>query len=63
MAILDPTGQRFLQITGLGEELRPGQTVVLTFRFDNGVEIETPVPIAVPLSPLPRSPMDFDEHE
>jgi hypothetical protein len=42
MAILDPTGQRYLQITGLGEELRPGQTVVLTFRFDNGVEIETP---------------------
>jgi hypothetical protein len=63
MAILDPTAQRYLQVTGLSEELRPGQTVVLTFRFDNGVEIETPVPIALPLSPLPRSPLEFDDHE
>jgi hypothetical protein len=37
--------------------------VVLTFRFDNGVEIKTPVPIAVPLSPLPRTPLEFDDHE
>jgi len=63
MAILDPTGQRYLQITGLSEDLRPGQNVVLTFRFDNGVEIKTPVPIAVPLSPLPRTPLEFDDHE
>jgi len=37
--------------------------VMLTFRFDNGTEIETSVPIAVPGSPLPRSPLELDEHE
>lgn len=64
LAVLDPGGQRFLQITGLRKEIRPGQNVELTFRFDNGVTITTPVPVAVPLSPPPRSPMEFDgEHE
>ena len=63
MAILDPPGSRYLLLTGLREDLRPGQSVMLTFRFDNGVEIETSVPIAIPQSALPRSPLDLDEHE
>jgi hypothetical protein len=63
MVILDPTGSRYLLLTGLREELRPGQSVMMTFRFDNAKEIEASVPIAVPLSPLPRSPLELDEHE
>jgi copper(I)-binding protein len=63
MAILDPSGSRYLMLTGLREELRPGQSVMMTFRFDNGVEIETSVSIAVPNSALPRSPLDLDKHE
>ena len=63
LAILDPSSPPYLMITGLREELKPGQTVTMTFRFDNGVEIETEVPMAVPLTPLPRSPLDLEEHE
>lgn len=63
LAILDPSSPRYLVLTDLREELRPGQTVMVTFRFDNGVQIETPVPMAVPLSPLPRSPLPLDDEE
>ena len=61
--MLDPSLQRYLQVTGLSEELKPGDTVELTFRFSNGISITTPVPIAVPLSPPPRSPMHFGEED
>jgi copper(I)-binding protein len=59
--VLTPGSDRYVQLTGLAEEIVPGQTVVLTFRFDNGITITTPVPTAIPLSPLPRSPMEFEE--
>lgn len=63
IAVLDPSLGRYLQITGLSEELKPGDTVEVTFRFSNGVSITTPVPIAVPYSPPPRSPLNFEEDE
>jgi copper(I)-binding protein len=63
IAVLDQGGERYLVITGLSEEFKPGQSIMMTFRFDNGVEIETNVPIEIPLSPPPRSPLHFDEEE
>jgi hypothetical protein len=61
LVVLDTSGQRYREITGLREGLRPGQTAEFTFRFDNGVTITTQVPIEVPMSPLPRSPLEMDE--
>lgn len=61
LAVLDPSLDRYLQITGLSGELKPGDTVQMTFRFDDGTSITTPVPIAVPMSPPARSPMEFEE--
>jgi hypothetical protein len=51
---------RYLQITGLTKAIRPPDTVMLTFRFDNGATVSTPVPVDVPLSPLPRSPLPLE---
>lgn len=63
IAILDRSDDRYLVITGLSEEFKPGQSIMMTFRFDNGVEIETNVPIEIPLSPPPRSPLHLEEEE
>ncbi|HEX7746053.1 MAG TPA: hypothetical protein VF462_12420 [Micromonosporaceae bacterium] len=51
--LLNRTGGRFLQLEGLNQELRPGQSVNLTFDF-NGHHISTAVPVTVPLSPAPK---------
>jgi hypothetical protein len=48
----DETG-RILQLVGLDTALAPGRSVNLTFEV-NGERLETPVPVAVPLSPAPR---------
>ena len=61
--MLDPSLDRYLQISGLSGTFKPGDTVQLTFRFDDGTSITTPVPIAVPMSPPARSPMEFDGGE
>jgi copper(I)-binding protein len=66
LAVLDPSLDRYLQIAGLSEELKPGDTVEVTFRFqtDAGeVVLSTPVPVAIPLSPPPRSPLHLEEGE
>jgi hypothetical protein len=66
LAILDRDSPPYLLITGLREELKPGQSVMMTFRFDTGteiMEIETEVPMAVPLTAPPRTPLDLEEHE
>lgn len=51
-AMLNRTGGRFLQLEGLTEELRPGQSVTLQFDF-GGQRFSTEVPVMVPLSPAP----------
>jgi hypothetical protein len=59
--VLEPSSSRYLQLTDLPEDLRPGRIIQVTFRFDNGTTITTPLSTSVPLSELPRSPMEFDE--
>jgi copper(I)-binding protein len=62
-AVLAPKFANVLQIVGTTKALRPGDTVEMTFRFDNGTTITTKVPIEIPLSAPPRSPLEFDEDE
>ncbi|MFC4019796.1 hypothetical protein ACFOW4_17890 [Micromonospora sp. GCM10011542] len=44
-----------LRLIGLTEALRSGQNVFVTFDFGNGNTVTGPAPIAVPLTPAPRS--------
>jgi copper(I)-binding protein len=60
---LVPNQPRYLQITGLTRPLRAADVVKMTFRFDDGTTLETDVPMNVPGSPLPRTPLEFDEEE
>lgn len=53
--LLNRSGGRFLQLEGLDQELRPGQSINLTFDF-NGQHLSTAVPMTVPLSPAPVAP-------
>jgi copper(I)-binding protein len=59
--VLAPGATRYLQITGLSRALRAADEVELTFRFDDGTTVTATTPVATPSSPLPRSPMQFDE--
>ena len=45
----------FVQLTGLKQALRPGDTVTVTFDFGNGQVVTAVVPVATPLSPAPRN--------
>lgn len=63
LVALAPEAARYVQITGLAKAVRPGETVMMRFRFDNGATITTPVPMDIPLSPLQRSPLPLEEHE
>lgn len=61
---LAPGSGRYLQLAGLTESLLPGQSVTLTFQFTENAEIaDVTVPLTTPLSPLPRSPMEFPDGE
>lgn len=50
--MLSPTSGSFLQLAGLHEALRPGQSVELVFDF-GGQQIQTPAPVAIPLTAAP----------
>ncbi|MEW2385793.1 hypothetical protein AB0873_27405 [Micromonospora sp. NPDC047707] len=55
---LNTEGEQVLQLIGLDESLRSGQNVFVTFDFGNGVTINGPAPVAVPLTPAaPPSPI------
>jgi hypothetical protein len=54
-AVLNPDQQRFLELVGLTEALPPGSSVPVVFDFGAGVTIKVDAPVAVPLSPLPRT--------
>lgn len=58
-ALLVPEAGKYLVVSGLNRELKPGDPWLnLTFTFDNGTTTTTMtaerVPVGVPLSPLPR---------
>jgi copper(I)-binding protein len=61
LVALKPGQPRYLQIAGLARSIRSGDIIEVTFRFDNGVSIPVKLPIATPMSPLPRSPMEIPE--
>lgn len=44
----------FVQLAGLKQAVRPGDTVTVTFDFGNGQVVTAVVPVATPLSPAPR---------
>lgn len=50
-----------LRATGPGLDFNPIDILPLTLIFDNGVELSMRVPMAPPLAPLPRTPMDLGE--
>ncbi|WP_203904664.1 hypothetical protein [Virgisporangium aliadipatigenens] len=61
--VLNPTQTRFLQVINLSKPFKPGDSLQLQFRFDNGTTITTEVPMAIPMTAPPRSPMELHEEE
>lgn len=50
-----------LLASGLTEALNGTNALPLTLTFDNGATVALDVPMATPLSPEPREPIDLDE--
>ncbi|GAA4594168.1 hypothetical protein BJY16_001238 [Actinoplanes octamycinicus] len=62
-ALFRPTDANKLQVIGLSDRLRPGQTVNLVFHFSNGAaDLPLQVPVAIPLTPASRAPGLDAEH-
>jgi hypothetical protein len=61
--ILTPSEDRYLQVTGLEDDLRPGESVPLVFEFSNGVELRVVAPVTPPLTPAPRGSAEVEEEE
>jgi len=53
VALVPGQGQ-YLQLVGLTAPLTPGQSVPMTFGFDNNIEINLTVPFGMPTAPGPR---------
>lgn len=62
-AALTASGQQFLELVGLNEELKAGGTVQLVFDFGDGAELTLAVPLSVPLTPVPRGSAEVSEEE
>jgi hypothetical protein len=62
-AALGPSGKQLLQLIGLNEELKAGETVQLVFDFGGGTKLTLDVPVSVPLTPVPRASAEVDEEE
>ncbi|GFJ90895.1 copper chaperone PCu(A)C [Phytohabitans rumicis] len=62
-AAFSESTKQHLVLTGLTEELKPGETVELTFDFGNGRTLKLDVPVGTPLSPAPRASAETDEGE
>jgi hypothetical protein len=60
LVALDPTSPQYLQLGPLKRDLRSGDRIRLIFRFDSGAVIDVDAPVAVPTSPLPRTPLELD---
>jgi copper(I)-binding protein len=53
-ALLVPGQGPYLQLVGLTRPLIPGQTVTVTFGFDDGSTVSAAIPFSPPATPLPR---------
>jgi copper(I)-binding protein len=54
--LLVPGGESgYLVLNGLTEAIAPGESVNVTFTFDNGVTTVVPVPLAPPVDAVPRA--------
>lgn len=51
-----------LQLVGLNQALRAGQSVTLTFDFGNGQQLTTEAPVQMPLTPVPPAPPVVEGH-
>lgn len=61
--VLSQSSGTFARLNGLTQDLPPGSSVHLTFKFSNGVTFDAEAPMGIPLSPLPRSPIEGAGHE
>jgi len=61
--VLVPGSGEYLAVTGLTGQLLPGQSIKVTFAFDNGTTLTVAVPVGPPESPLPRSPVQLPSVE
>jgi hypothetical protein len=59
-AALTSSGQQVIELVGLNEELKPGESVELVFDFA-GTKLTLAVPMAVPLTPVPRGSAEVAE--
>jgi hypothetical protein len=58
-----PSDKDKLQIIGLSDDLKPGTSVNLVFKFSNGApDLAIQAPVAVSLSPASRAPGVADEN-
>jgi hypothetical protein len=62
-AVYQPGDEQSLQLIGLSDELRPGNSVSLSFQVSNSNQpLNVLAPVAIPLSPASRAP-GIDPHE
>jgi copper(I)-binding protein len=57
---LSPGSGTTLLLVGLTQDLLTGQSIPITFGFSGGVQFTLDVPVDVPMSPAPRSPLVFE---
>ncbi|MFC7549799.1 hypothetical protein [Plantactinospora sp. GCM10030261] len=60
--LLSQAAGSYLELVGLNEDLKPGQSIEVTFEVD-GAELTTPVPVAIPLTPAPTVKITTDAEE
>jgi hypothetical protein len=62
-AAFSESTKQHLILSGLTEDLTPGQDVELHFDFGNGRTLTLNTPVGIPLSPAPRASGEADEGE
>lgn len=56
--ILNANAGNVAWLNGLTRQIRPGESANVTFTFSNGAVIPAVLPVAIPLTPLPRVPLE-----
>jgi copper(I)-binding protein len=59
-AVLTRSGGATLELIGLTKGLNTGESIPITFVFSGGEQFTLDVPVDVPLSAAPRSPLVFE---